>query len=143
MIVLCRSLSFLVAIYTNIWRCLEEAMEVMRQSQIGLCHLSVALAAAQPGACTTDCFTAWQAKQSDKAGSRRLFHAPTRTTSSGFFMLHSKAIRDVEQTKAPGVPGNLCLPPSQKESPKARPVQSYTHTPITIGNKDPGSTLMR
>ena len=30
----------------------------------------------------------------------RLFHAPTRTTSSGFFMLISEAIRDVEQTNS-------------------------------------------
>ena len=30
--------------------------------------------------------------------SRRLFHAPTRTTSSGFLVLHSEAIRDVKQT---------------------------------------------
>ena len=30
--------------------------------------------------------------------SYKLFHAPTRTTSSGYFVLHSEAIKDVEQT---------------------------------------------
>ena len=36
-------------------------------------------------------------------GLPRLFHAPTRTTSSGCFVLHSEAIRDVKQTR--GLPG--------------------------------------
>ena len=39
--------------------------------------------------------------------SYRLFHAPTRTTFSGYFVLHSEAIRDVEQTsKAKSAPLN-------------------------------------
>ena len=35
----------------------------------------------------------------------RLFHAPTRTTSSGCFMLISEAIRDVEQTRVGPITG--------------------------------------
>ena len=39
--------------------------------------------------------------------SYRLFHAPTLTTSSGYFVPHSEAIRDVEQTcKAKRAPLN-------------------------------------
>ena len=43
----------------------------------------------------------------------RLFHAPTRTTSSGCFMLHSEAIGDVEQTRSwtiqPDTEGNYIV----------------------------------
>ena len=50
----------------------------------------------------------------------RLFHAPTRTTSSGCLMLHniiSEAIRDVEQTTAP----------SAKRSHQLRRTRHRTH----------------